>query len=405
MDTCQWDNEHHLLVINRTGSGEIFHLPVDETHSYLLKGKPTVEEWDATSRVSDFGVAVCDGCLYIIGGFNKIDKKYLSRVMCFDPRYSVWTEKKSLLAPRAKFSTAIFEDKIYVAGGEKGPGKYTASTESYNPATNEWTKSGMLPEGRLYHDMSPVLSYLCTSGGINMGQVNDNIWLYERHNWTNLDDDYPQTLQWPTYKHSMLTIDDRVYFIGGIQEKEDDRGNKYQVASTSVQSFRPVVPVTEETDLKDDNKDDIPEEEEGSTYGLQEDLICPWERHPSLPRLKHGRHSSGAVVLGSTIHVFGGTDMNGECVRQGECIDLETRKREESVFIRKGNVADVVCAILRYGPDKSSYELQIHSNISHRDRDSNTDRDSKSTDNNSERNSDRSHSAGSVLQPKGWIMW
>ncbi|KAH9507435.1 hypothetical protein Btru_058072 [Bulinus truncatus] len=137
-------SEQRLYVINKSGTGDVSYLLVKENFSAVLSYRVHADKWQQTVDLVDFGVVTLGKYIYVIGGFHKLRKVCVDRVMRFDPATATWTECCCLLAARSKFGVCTLRGKIYVCGGEKDGGKTTASCEMYDPETNSWTKCGML---------------------------------------------------------------------------------------------------------------------------------------------------------------------------------------------------------------------------------------------------------------------
>ena len=61
-------------------------------------------------------------------------------------------------------------------GGEKGDGRATASCEAYDPETDTWKRSGMLPAPRKGHACVQAEKMLLASGGVQGKTAHKNLW-------------------------------------------------------------------------------------------------------------------------------------------------------------------------------------------------------------------------------------
>jgi N-acetylneuraminic acid mutarotase len=90
-----------------------------------------------------FGVAVLNGKIYAMGGFDRSQTHFLTVNEEYDPATNTWTEKAPMLTPRVSFATAVFEGKIYSFGGQildqNGNRVVINVTEVYDAATDTWT--------------------------------------------------------------------------------------------------------------------------------------------------------------------------------------------------------------------------------------------------------------------------
>ena len=82
-------------------------------------------------------VAVLDGKLYAVGGFND-DDGWLSSVERYDPALDAWEAAAPMAEAREAHAVAALDGKLYVAGG-MGPGfNRLSSVERYDPAVGAW---------------------------------------------------------------------------------------------------------------------------------------------------------------------------------------------------------------------------------------------------------------------------
>ena len=100
-----------------------------------------------TARMG-LGTAVVNGKIYAIGGFNGTD---LGVNEMYDPATNIWTEKSLMPTPRSYCGIVVWQNKIYVFGGNSnwngGPdmGDNSNVTEVYDPSTDSWAEKAPLP--------------------------------------------------------------------------------------------------------------------------------------------------------------------------------------------------------------------------------------------------------------------
>ena len=99
---------------------------------------------------SGLGVAVVDGKIYAIGGYNgsRLDINEM-----YDPETDTWVTKTPMLTARSSFGIAVVQNRIYVIGGVTGPSDSESSgktgvTEVYNPETDTWETKTSMPTPR-----------------------------------------------------------------------------------------------------------------------------------------------------------------------------------------------------------------------------------------------------------------
>jgi len=171
---------------------------------------------------SGFGVAVVDGKIYAIGGYNG---SYLAVNEMYDPATDTWTTKKSMPTPRHSFGIAVYQNKIYVIGGLIGPSDsetsgYTSVTEVYNPETDTWENKTSMPTARSDLSANVVDGKIFLIGGWRYTSVGTN---YYDINVNEIYD--PETDTWstktsiPEYAcdYASAVIENKIYIIGGLK--------------------------------------------------------------------------------------------------------------------------------------------------------------------------------------------
>ena len=92
------------------------------------------------------GVAVLDGKLYAVGGYNN---GVLSSVERYDPALDVWEVVAPMAEARYKLAVAVLDGKLYAVGGYNDHG-FLTSVERYDPAANTWEAVAPLTTARAY---------------------------------------------------------------------------------------------------------------------------------------------------------------------------------------------------------------------------------------------------------------
>lgn len=162
---------------------------------------------------SGLGVAVVDGKIYAIGGYNG---SYLGTNEMYDPKTNGWTAKTSMPTPRCNFAITAYQNKIYVIGGEISQGIVGSINEVYDPLTDTWeTKTG-LPNARSLLCANVVNNKIYLIGGLGTGfppwVCTQDTFVYD-----------PDTDSWvtkapiptPISDYASAVIDNKLYVIGG----------------------------------------------------------------------------------------------------------------------------------------------------------------------------------------------
>ena len=97
---------------------------------------------------SGFGIAVVNGEIYAIGGYNKDQTDFSAVNEKYDPASNTWVQKEPMPTHRVSFGIAVFENKIYVFGGQilvNGHRQVITTTEVYDPASDTWATKTSMP--------------------------------------------------------------------------------------------------------------------------------------------------------------------------------------------------------------------------------------------------------------------
>ena len=95
---------------------------------------------------SDHGVAVLDGKLYAMGGYNG---DYLSSVERYDPALDAWEAVAPMAEAREAHAVAVLDGKLYVAGGMGAGNTHLSSVERYDPALDAWEAVAPMAAARM----------------------------------------------------------------------------------------------------------------------------------------------------------------------------------------------------------------------------------------------------------------
>ena len=100
-----------------------------------------------TAEYYAFGMCVCQGLLYFIGGYLYDEDGYpfdsnsngVSRkVFCYDPKSKKWNQRAKMLIERYDLGTGVINGKLYAIGGASKLRIPLNSVEMYDPDTNRW---------------------------------------------------------------------------------------------------------------------------------------------------------------------------------------------------------------------------------------------------------------------------
>nr|7ON6_A Chain A, SAKe6AE [synthetic construct] len=154
--------------------------PDGHTHLNSVEAyDPETDTWSLVApmktRRSGVGVAVLDGRIYAVGGYDGSPDghTHLNSVEAYDPETDTWSLVAPMKTRRSGVGVAVLDGRIYAVGGYDGsPDGHTHlnSVEAYDPETDTWSlvapmktrRSGVgvaVLDGRIYavggYDGSP----------------------------------------------------------------------------------------------------------------------------------------------------------------------------------------------------------------------------------------------------------
>ncbi|NXA09765.1 KLH18 protein, partial [Sapayoa aenigma] len=143
---------------------------------------PIANRWEkcqpmATAR-SRVGVAVVNGLLYAIGGYD--GQLRLSTVEVYNPEADSWSKVESMNSKRSAMGTVVLDGQIYVCGGYDGNSSLN-SVESYSPETNKWTAVTPMSSNRSAAGVTVFEGRIYVSGGHDGLQIFNSVEYYNPH--------------------------------------------------------------------------------------------------------------------------------------------------------------------------------------------------------------------------------
>jgi len=115
-------------------------------------------------------MAVLDGSLYLVGGYTTGLSGATERVFRLDSPDGEWQEIASMATPRGALATAALQGRLVALGGANDDG-VLASTEIYDPGTDEWTPGPSLEIEREHFGAAVVGRRVYAVGGRNPGNL------------------------------------------------------------------------------------------------------------------------------------------------------------------------------------------------------------------------------------------
>ena len=219
------------------------------------------------------GVATVNGKIYAIGGdqghlmgnagtYWGMTHEVTNATEEYDPSSNRWVSKSQMPSARARFGTAVYQNKIYCIGGYKGevifigPESYNWKTvyndlevnEVYDPTTNTWEVKEPLPTPRHNPATNMVNGKIYVIGGHSI----------ETHSSLNVVEVYdPETDTWATktppplevWGSTSAVVDNKIFVLGEevidpVQYRVGYRVQVYDPTNDSwtIRSIAPSIP-------------------------------------------------------------------------------------------------------------------------------------------------------------------
>ncbi|XP_078008575.1 kelch-like protein 18 isoform X5 [Phascolarctos cinereus] len=143
---------------------------------------PIANRWEKcqpmTTARSRVGVAVVNGLLYAIGGYD--GQLRLSTVEVYNPETDTWTKVGSMNSKRSAMGTVVLDGQIYVCGGYDGNSSLN-SVETYSPETDKWTIVTPMSSNRSAAGVTVFEGRIYVSGGHDGLQIFNSVEYYNHH--------------------------------------------------------------------------------------------------------------------------------------------------------------------------------------------------------------------------------
>ncbi|KAK6491055.1 kelch-like protein 18 isoform X1 [Huso huso] len=174
---------------------------------------PIANRWEKcqpmTTARSRVGVAVVNGLLYAIGGYD--GQSRLSTVEVFNPETDIWTRVASMNSKRSAMGTVVVDGQIYVCGGYDGNASLS-SVECYSPESDKWTIATPMSASRSAAGVTVFEGRIYVSGGHDGLQIFNSMEYYNQHtsSW------HPVAgMMNKRCRHSAAALGSKLYVAGG----------------------------------------------------------------------------------------------------------------------------------------------------------------------------------------------
>jgi N-acetylneuraminic acid mutarotase len=184
----------------------------------VFPANATEDSWTTLEPIPtarrELGVAVVDGKIYAIGGYNG---SYLSNNEMYDPDTDTWTTKAPLPTPRRKFGIAVYQNKIYVIGGNPANGSFTGINQVYDPLTDTWENRTPMPTPRHGLCANVVNDKIYLIGGVAALGYADYGVSFKNEVYDRQTDTWTTKAQIPTQvvNYASAVVNNKIYIMGG----------------------------------------------------------------------------------------------------------------------------------------------------------------------------------------------
>lgn len=103
---------------------------------------PELDQWTFVTELekarSGLGLVALNGCIYAVGGRNRSTDSYFDLVECYDPQTHHWSPVAPMNSPRAWAAVVVYKECIFAIGGFDGANRLS-TVEMYDSSKNVWT--------------------------------------------------------------------------------------------------------------------------------------------------------------------------------------------------------------------------------------------------------------------------
>jgi YD repeat-containing protein len=177
-----------------------------------------------------------NGKLYAIGGQSD-PSGYINYVEEYNPATNSWTNKTpstSSFGPTARMASAVYNDEIYLFGGEN-PSSGISTVKAYKPSTNSWVTKTSLPTAVIGAGAATLNGKIYVAGGDSIDSNSLRIYDPVTNSWD------PSPKGMPAAMRSVRVVagENSIYIIG-VVDIEDNNMN-YSYISPLVYEYNPTL--------------------------------------------------------------------------------------------------------------------------------------------------------------------
>ncbi|XP_046669511.1 kelch-like protein 5 [Homalodisca vitripennis] len=151
---------------------------------YDLRANKWTHAANMPGRRLQFGVAVVEGKLYVVGGRDGL--KTLNTVECFDIKTKTWSNMPPMSTHRHGLGVGVLEGPLYAVGGHDG-WSYLNTVERWDPQVRQWSYVAPMSTQRSTVGVAVLNGKLYAVGGRDGSSCLRTVECYDPHTnkWTN----------------------------------------------------------------------------------------------------------------------------------------------------------------------------------------------------------------------------
>ncbi len=289
---------------------------------------PQANDWMKKTPMPTARHGMCsviyDDMIWIIGGQDS-DGNILNSVQCYLPFEDRWESNiPPLLHGRSNAAAVVCQDKIFVIGGRDKENRALRSVEYYSSEANEWKFAGDMNMAREALTAVVLHNTMFAIGGFSIDATNLSdveYWDTTNGKW----EFYPKwTLSHPRVSMVTVVVNDAAYTLGGTYFGPVSFVERFSLArGTEVRSSMPsprfnfAAVAVEDTIFVIGGSSTADLSSTVDKYVTTTDSWIAEKRQTNI-----GRSGLAAEYFGSTLFIFGGTDDNGEVLNIVQAIKI-----------------------------------------------------------------------------------
>ena len=153
------------------------------------------------------GVAVLNGLLYVLGGFDSSVR--LKSAEVFDPVLNSWKEIANMGHSRSAPACTAMDGKLYVCGGYNGE-HCLSSCELYDPVLDKWEPMPYMMRARSAAAAICFGGKLYITGGCDVVQFFNSVEVFDGKSWSEIT---PMGIN--RCRHGSIVFQGQIWVVGG----------------------------------------------------------------------------------------------------------------------------------------------------------------------------------------------